>query len=230
MTLALTAVALGLIGQALLAGPANASLFNVKVQSAVLKNGQLQVQGSGGEPGTSISAESTVDVADVRVGNDGRFKIEASNFHAPDCLITVRDADSPLVTAKLQGCTPSTKPVQPPAPPTGSCVIAAQTLVTLPGGVSENFGTTATLAVGNLGTVNFTTTGCNFGSGTTPTQVQWKLVAGVIPTGMSGPQVQGHDAANITGIPSVAGTYEFTLQATDAIGATDQENFTVVVS
>ena len=62
------------------------------------------------------------------------------------------------------------------------------------------------------------------------TPVQWRVVAGAIPTGMSGPNFQGTTGGNIIGTPSVAGTYRFTLQVSDQIGATDQENVTVTVA
>jgi hypothetical protein len=47
---------------------------------------------------------------------------------------------------------------------------------------------------------------------------------------MSGPNAQGQTAANLIGTPTVAGTYRFTLQATDSTGATDQETFTITIS
>ncbi len=46
---------------------------------------------------------------------------------------------------------------------------------------------------------------------------------------MTGPNSQGTTGGNIIGIPSVAGTYRFTLQVSDQVGATDQENVTVTV-
>jgi hypothetical protein len=90
----------------------------------------------------------------------------------------------------------------------------------------------ATLTAGTNSTVYFQSTGCDTttNSGATPTPVQWKVVAGVIPTGMTGPNFQGTTAANIIGTPSIRGTYRFTLQVTDQVGATDQENFTVNVT
>jgi len=47
---------------------------------------------------------------------------------------------------------------------------------------------------------------------------------------MTGPNFQGTTAGNIIGTPSIRGTYQFTLQVTDQIGATDQGNVTVTVS
>ena len=78
----------------------------------------------------------------------------------------------------------------------------------------------------------FGTTGCNttFNSGATPTPVRWSVAAGAIPTGMTGPNSQGQTSGNIIGTPSTRGTYHFTLQVSDQVGATDQETFTVDVA
>ena len=201
--------------QALWAGPAGA-VTTTKVE---VKNGQLRVEGAGGIGGTFVSVASTTDVVGDRVGVDGRFKVQATNFSAPDCRLTVTDSGTPTATVTIPGCTPSIIPVPPtPAPPTGSCVITA-----VP---------SATLALGTNSVVNFSTSGCDTttNSGFTPTPVQWRVVAGSIPTGMSGPNSQGTTAGNIIGIPSIRGTYRFTLQVSDQIGATDQENVTVTVA
>jgi len=57
-----------------------------------------------------------------------------------------------------------------------------------------------------------------------------RVAAGVIPTVMTAPNSHGTTAGNIIGTPSIAGTYRFTLQVTDQVGATDQETFTVTVA
>jgi len=190
----------------------------LSVSKASLKSGQLSVEGSGAATGF-IAARSTTSAAGARAGLDGRFKIQASGFTAPDCKIVLQDNKSNLLTVTLSGCTPTTKPVAPPAPPSGTCVI------TPPAGPS-------TLALGQSGVVWFHTTGCNTTAdgGATPTPVQWTLVAGAVPTGMSAPYFSGTDGGNIIGTPTVAGTYTFTVQVTDSAGQTDQENFTVTVS
>ena len=170
-------------------------------------------------PGIFVTAESTTSSAGARADQNGLFKIQASNFTAPDCKVTVSDRQTPTATVTLSGCTPTVTPVPPvPAPPTGSCVITPQA--------------PATVTAGTSSTVYFQSTGCNttFNGGATPTPVQWKVVAGTIPTGMTGPNFQGTTAANIIGTPSIRGTYQFTLQVTDQVGATDQENFTVNVA
>lgn len=211
-----TAVALAAVGgQSLLAGSAEA-VTTTKVQ---LQNGQLTVEGEGGIGGTFVLVESTTSSAGARADVDGRFKVEASGFTAPDCRLTVSDSGTPTATVTIPNCTPSVTPVPPtPAPPTGNCVITP-----VP---------PATLTIGSNSVVDFETTGCDTttGSGATPTPVQWHVVAGSIPTGMTGPNSQGTTAGNIIGIPSIAGTYQFTLEVSDQIGATDQENVTVTVA
>jgi hypothetical protein len=206
-------VSAGVIGQAMLADAAGA----VTVTKSQLTSGQLRLEGQAA-PGKFVVAESTTSSAGARADQNGLFKILASSFTAPDCKVTVRDGQTPTATVTISGCTPSVTPVPAqPAPPTGSCVITPQAA--------------ATLTAGTNSTVYFQSTGCDTttNSGATPTPVQWKVVAGVIPTGMTGPNSQGTTAANIIGTPSIRGTYQFTLQVTDQVGATDQENFTVNV-
>jgi hypothetical protein len=211
-----TIVSCGLIGQVVLAGPAGA----VTVAKAELRDGQLRLEGES-SPGVFVSAESTTSVADVRADPTGHYRIQGSNFTAPDCKITISDGGrTPTVTLTLDGCTTTvTPPVlsQATPPPTGSCIIVHQP--------------TITRAVGIPTAIYFDTTGCNttFNSGATPTPVQWKVVAGSIPTGMTGPASQGTTAGNIIGTPSIPGIYQFTLQVTDQVGDTDQDTLTVSV-
>ena len=208
-------VSITLISQAALAGPAEA----LTATKAQLRNGQLRVEGRGAAPGGSVvTASSTTSAAGSRIEVNGDFRIEASDFSAPDCKVTVVDGQTPLATVSLTGCTPSITPVpSAPAPPTGSCVITPQSPVSVQAGSPTS--------------VYFDTTGCNttFESGATPTPVQWRVAAGVIPTGMTGPNSQGTTAGNIIGTPSITGTYRFTLQVTDQLGASDQETFIVTV-
>lgn len=207
------AVVAGVLGQVSLAAPAGA----VTTTTAELRDGQLRVEGHS-SPGVFVSASSTTSVAGARAGQDGSFSIRAGGFTAPDCLVTVSDGRTTTATVPLAGCTPSVIPVPTtPAPPTGSCVITPQA--------------PATLTAGTSSVVFFGTTGCDttFDSGATPTPVRWTVVAGVIPTGMTGPNAQGLTAGGIIGTPGLPGTYRFTLQVTDQVGATDQENVTVDV-
>ena len=81
------------------------------------------------------------------------------------------------------------------------------------------------------GAVWFSTTGCNTTAGgdTFGRAVDWKLVSGAVPTGMTAPSFSGQTSGNIIGTPTVPGTYRFTVQATDSAGQSDQETYTVVV-
>jgi hypothetical protein len=209
-----TAAVCALGGQLAIADGASA----VTVAQGELKGGQLRLQGSNAAPGIFVIARSATSSAGVRSDEKGQFTIQASGFSAPDCTVTVSDSGrTPIATVTLSGCTPSVTPVPTtPAAPTGSCVITPQS-------------GPLTVTAGTSSVVNFATTGCNttFNTGATPTPVQWKVVAGTIPTGMSGPNFQGQTAANLIGTPTVPGTYTFTLQATDSTGASDQETFTV---
>lgn len=206
-------VACSAIGQIVLAGTAGA----VTTTKGELNNGQLRLEGQS-SPGVYVMATSTTSVAASRANPNGQFKIQAANFTAPDCIVTVADGQTATATVTLAGCTPSALPVPPtPAPPTGTCIITAPA--------------PSTLTAGTPTAVNFDTTGCNttFNSGATPTPVQWTIIAGAIPTGMTGPNFQGTTAGNIIGTPSIPGTYQFTLRVTDQIGATDQANVTITV-
>jgi hypothetical protein len=193
----------------------------VTVAKGELKGGQLKVEGNDAAPGIFVIASSATDSAGIRSDQQGHFVIQADGFSAPDCKVTVTDSGAtPVATITLAGCTPSVVPVPAdPAPPTGSCVITPQA-----GPIQ--------FTAGSDSVVFFQTTGCNttFNTGATSTPLQWKVVAGVIPTGMSGPNFQGSTAANLIGAPTVAGTYTFTLQATDSTGASDQETFTATVA
>jgi len=57
----------------------------------------------------------------------------------------------------------------------------------------------------------------------------WSITAGALPTGLSlGPSTSG--TVQITGKPTVAGTYTFTITVTDAAGYSNSEQFTLAVS
>ncbi|GAA1890683.1 putative Ig domain-containing protein [Lapillicoccus jejuensis] len=205
---------LGVVGPTLSAGPACA----VTATRGSLVATSLRVEGRA-QPGSYVVARSTTSIAGARADRSGSYRVEASGFRAPDCRVTVSDGGgTPTATVALTGCTPSVSPVPPvPAPPTGSCVITPRAPVVLPAGRPTAF--------------YVETTGCDTttGSGATPTPVRWTVVAGSIPTGLTGPTVQGTTATALIGTPGVPGTYRFTLEVVDQVGAKDQETFTVTV-
>jgi hypothetical protein len=81
-----------------------------------------------------------------------------------------------------------------------------------------------TMNVGTLATFFITTTGCR----TSSKPVQWKVVAGRIPPGMT-LFTQGVGSGGITGTPTTAGVYDFTLQVKDQTGTADTEAFRITV-
>ncbi len=210
----LPAAALALIAGPVLVDSASAA-GTLSVSKASLSGGRLSVEGSGASTGF-ISARSTTSAAGIRAGLDGRFKIQASGFTAPDCRVVLQDSNDVRLTVTLSGCTSSVPPVTTPAPPAGTCVI------TPPDGPT-------TLVVNKSGVVWFHTTGCNTTADGTPTPVQWSLVSGAVPTGMSAPYFSGQTGGNVIGTPTVTGSYRFTVQVSDSAGQTDQESFTVNV-
>lgn len=199
-------VLLSALGASLLL-PASASALTVS--SAQLKGGELRVEGSGAAS-SFVSAESSTSIAGAR-SSGGQFRIQASGFVAKDCKVIVSDRVSPIVTAKLSGCTPApvTPPPTTPPPPSGTCVIDAP--------VPQTF------TVGQVSTHFLTTTGCVGGP------LQWSLIAGATPPGMGSPFFQGQTAGAISGTPTTEGVYSYTVKALDGTGATDTETFTDTV-
>jgi hypothetical protein len=203
---------LSLIASLLLLALAPASASALTVSRAELSGGQLRLEGSNAAPGIFIIATSSTSSAGARSDLNGAFKIQATNFSAPDCTVIVSDRQTPIATAKLSGCTPAavTPPPTNPPPPTGSCVIDP--------------GAPASFPVGQAAVYNFTTTGCTGGP------LQWSLVAGAEPPGFDPPIFQGQTAGHVIGTPTTQGTYTFTVKAVDANGASDTETFTITIT
>lgn len=85
-----------------------------------------------------------------------------------------------------------------------------------------------TFADGNVGTLNtwfFLTTGCR----TSDKPVRFKIVDGRIPPGTR-LFTQGVSSGGITGTPTTAGLYVFTIQVRDSTGTTDTETFSILVN
>ena len=86
-------VSVGLIGQAVLADTAGA----VTAVKSELKNGDLRLEGHS-SPGVWVIATSTTSIAGIRADSSGLYRIEASNFTAPDCKVTISDSLTPTAT------------------------------------------------------------------------------------------------------------------------------------
>lgn len=205
----LSALSVLVAAAALVLMPGNA--YALTVSRAELKAGQLRVDGANAAPGIFVMVTSTTSSAGIRSDASGAYHVQATNFRADDCKVVVSDRQTLSQTVTLSGCTPT--PATPPAnqPPTGSCVITP--------------GAPATYHAGDLSTYFMSTTGCNTSSG----PLQWAFVAGRVPVGMTGPFFQGQTAGAVSGRPTTEGTYDFTVRATDSVGATDTETFEITV-
>ena len=190
------------------------------VSRAELRSGQLRIEGRTSTPNVAVTVASpTAGESSVTRNSDGSgsFRIEVSGFRSSTCRATVTDPSGSTSTA-LDGCTPSTpppsptpSPTAPPPSPSGSCTITPEA--------------PATYNVGDLQTYFWSTTGCR----TSEKPVQWSLVSGRIPDGMSGPHLQGVGSGFVTGRPTTVGSFTFTVRVRDQVGATDTETFTIHV-
>jgi len=191
--------------------PTNA--YALDVTHAELKDGQLRVQGTNATPGVFVTVSSATSTAGSRSTVSGDYQVQASGFRADDCMVVISDRETLTQTMKLSGCTPTaaTPPTPNPAP-TGSCLIDP--------------GTPASYHAGDLATYFFTTKGCD----TSASPVQWSLLSGRVPVGMTGPTSQGQTAGEVSGTPTTTGSYAFTVAVTDSAGATDTETFQITVT
>jgi hypothetical protein len=196
---------------ALVLVPTNA--YALDVTRAELVDGQLRVEGTNATPGVFVTVTSTTSTAGSRSTVSGGYKVQASGFRADDCTVVVSDRETLTQTVPLSGCTPTAPtPTTPNPAPTGSCLIDP--------------GTPASYSAGDLSTYFFTTKGCD----TSTSPVQWSFLSGRIPVGMTGPTSQGQTNGEISGVPTLEGSYSFTVQVTDSTGATDTETFQITVT
>jgi hypothetical protein len=98
--------AVGVFGQALVAGPANAA-GTTTVAKLELKDAQFRIEGSTAGAGF-VLVESTTSSAGGYAGQGFMFKIQAAGFTAPTCTVTVRGVNAPDLTVDIPNCTPST--------------------------------------------------------------------------------------------------------------------------
>lgn len=94
----------GVIGQVLLAGPANAA-GTTTVTKLELKGTQLRIEGSTAGAGF-VTVESTTSRAGGYAEQGFAFKIQADGFTAPTCTITVRGINAPDLTVDVPNCAP----------------------------------------------------------------------------------------------------------------------------
>ena len=104
--LASTALAtVGLLGQALVAGPADAA-GTTTVTKVELKGTQLRIEGSTAGAGFVV-VESTTSNAGGYAEQGFMFKIQSDEFTAPTCTVTVRGINAPNLTVGIPNCVPA---------------------------------------------------------------------------------------------------------------------------
>jgi Putative Ig domain len=201
--LAVAAVALAL--------PAGA-LGAVNVTRAELKSGQLRVEGRGALPGATITITSD-STATGRADAAGAFRVEASGYASSTCRVTVSDGASSAEVA-LAECTPSAaspSPTPTPDPTPSSTLVIVDDV----------------LPNGNVGTAYSGSLFSRGAEGDKP--VEYRVVSGRLPAGLSMTRSFGVASALITGTPTTVGTSSFTVEARDGSGQTARKSFSITI-
>jgi len=197
----------------------------VTVSRAEINSGRLRTEGS-------AAPNRTITVDGVAMGTSdggGSFRIERSGFTPPaDCTVDVNDGSATAATARLSGCTvtsatptptPSaSQPTPTPAPPTPT-----------PSSPALRITTDSTLPPGNVGTDY---TGYIEAGGGNGGPIRWRLVNGRVPNGteFAGDSLRLIQTTAVIGRPTTVQTTTFTVQATDASGATAQKTFSLTIN
>jgi hypothetical protein len=85
---------------------------------------------------------------------------------------------------------------------------------------------TTSLVAGTVGTPYAAAITAVNGSGS----YSWTLVLGTLPPGVTGIPGSSTPAIGLSGVPTAAGSYSFTVQVQDGLGAVDTQAYTVVIS
>lgn len=93
--------------------PSNAA---VSVDKLDYRNSSLRIEGEGAVSGSTVTARSSDSQASSQADDRGEWRIQASNFLASDCIVTISDG-TVAVTRTLSGCTPVSEPPPPPPAP-----------------------------------------------------------------------------------------------------------------
>jgi hypothetical protein len=125
-------------------------------------------------------------------------------------------------TPTASGSFPITVAVQDSASPVGSASASLTLVVSAAAPVTI---TTTAPPAGTVGNLYSTTL---LASGGTTASYQWSLVSGALPPGVLLDGVaQGNTAGQLLGVPTSAGTYTFTVQATGSASATASVSITI---
>jgi hypothetical protein len=202
-----------------LALPASA-LGAVNVERAELKSGQLRVEGSGAVSDATITVTSD-SVATGRADGSGEFRVESTGYMSSTCIVTVSDGVS-SDQATLQDCSPSTAEPAPTPSPTPEPTPTPEPDSTTTFQIVDD-----ALPNGNVGTAYSASLFSSGASGDKP--VEYRIVSGRLPAGLSMTRSFGVASALITGTPTTVGTSSFTVEARDGTGQTVRKSFTIAI-
>jgi len=96
--------------------PLAPSYAAVSVDKLEYRNSTLRIEGDGAVSGSTVTARSSDSQASDQADDRGKWRIQADNFQASDCSVTISDG-TVGVSRTLSGCTPVTAPPPPPPPP-----------------------------------------------------------------------------------------------------------------
>jgi len=172
----------------LLAIPATA-LAAVSVTRAELKSGQLRVEGRGALPGATITISSD-SVATGRADSSGSFRVEASGYASSTCRATVSDGATSTETTLADCTTSAPSPSPTPIPTPSPTPTTSSTLVIVDDALPN----------GNVGSAH---SGSLFSTGARGDKpVEYRVVSGRLPAGLSMTRSFGVASALITGTPT----------------------------
>jgi Putative Ig domain len=174
---------------------------------------------------TSSLSAATVNVAYsttlAAVNGTGPYKWSLAVGTLPAGM-TLSSAGVISGTTTSTGSFPFTVAVQDSASPVNSANASFTLVVNATGPVTV---TTTTVPSGTVGSVYSTTL---LASGGTGTSYSWSVVSGALPPGVLLDGVaQGNTAGQLLGVPTSAGTYNFTVQATGSASAAASLSITI---
>jgi len=203
-----------------LAVPASASAA-VSVTRAELKSSEMRVEGRGAVPNAAVTVTADSAVRG-RADASGAFRVEADGFLAADCRATVSDgvtsAEVALADCTVSSPAPTPAPEPEPSPtPTPTPSPTPTTFVIVDDVLPD----------GNIGTAYSASLFSRGASGDKP--VEYRIVAGQLPAGLSMTRSFGVASALITGTPTAIGTSSFTVEARDSDGNRTRKSFSITI-
>jgi len=212
-------IGLALAVMALVVVPGTA-LGAVSVTRAELQSGQLRVEGRGAQPNAVITITSD-SVATGRADGAGTFRVESSDYTSTTCRATASDgatsSETALADCVTSATAPNPAPTPTPAPTSTSTSTSTSTLIIVDDALPN----------GNVGAAYGGSLFSRGAVGDKP--VEYRIVSGRLPAGLSMTRSFGVASTLITGTPTTIGTSTFTVEARDESGQTARKTFTITI-